>query len=184
MVLSIVSQVSIAALAGLVLWAAASDTRRYLIPNRVVTAIAGLWLIFATAEVAAGTAPMTVAKSLMIGLIAFVAGFGLFMARLLGGGDVKLFSAIALWAGADHGLVFTSVTVLAGGMLALTFLTLRTLRAMYARTLAPESAIAGGPPNFVTALARAAKSDVPFGIAIAAGGLVVAYRLLFGVLAS
>ena len=54
MILSMLSQSLIVAFAGLVVWAAVSDLKRFIIPNRIVAAIAVLWLIHAAARLAAG----------------------------------------------------------------------------------------------------------------------------------
>jgi prepilin peptidase CpaA len=175
MIVSMLSQISIAAFAGLVLWAAASDMRRFIIPNRVAAAIAVLWIAHAGLRWTAGAPAVDLVFALALGIGAFALGVVLFMMRLAGGGDVKLFAAIALWAGPAHAAVFLTLTLFAGGIVALAYLSVRTLRAM---TTAPMAGIA--PAGFGPALAVALKSQVPFGIAIAAGGLFVAVRLFFG----
>jgi prepilin peptidase CpaA len=176
MMLSIVSQILIAALAGLLLWAAVSDARNFIIPNRVAASIAVLWLGFAAQQMTAGVPFGTVATALAVGAGAFCAGFGLFMARAIGGGDVKLFAAVALWAGPSLIGSFVLVTFLCGGALALVCLAFRVVQKMTALPLP------GMPtPGFGPALMGALKAEVPFGLAIAAGGLFVATQLFFGV---
>src|SRR5262249_27541905 len=49
-------------------------------------------------------------------------GFLLFSMRLAGGGDVKLFAAVALWAGSHWLAEYVVVTALAGGLFALAML--------------------------------------------------------------
>jgi prepilin peptidase CpaA len=156
MMMSIVSQISIAALAGLLLWAAVSDATRMIIPNRIAASIAALWLGFAMTRLAAGVPGSQILIALAIGLGAFALGFFLFMARLAGGGDVKLFAAVALWAGPNYLLPFLLITLLSGGVLAVAFLALRTLRAMTAQT--PPGIAA---PGFTVALMVALKSECP-----------------------
>jgi prepilin peptidase CpaA len=87
---------------------------------------------------------------------------GLFAAGWIGGGDAKLFAAVAPWLGWPAIASFLMVTALAGGALALLLLNVR------AAWLKPY--LAGAPAW----LARLATSDeaVPYGVAIAVGALV------------
>ena len=92
----------------------------------------------------------------------------LFSFELVGGGDVKLLAATALWAGPDHMLVFLVGAAGAGGIVALVFLFRRIrvpgdLWSIPDRTDDPSAALA---------------TPMPYGIAIAFGGLIVAMRLL------
>ena len=87
---------------------------------------------------------------------------------MLGGGDVKLLAALAVWAGTAEALRFLLVTALAGGGLALAWL-------WYCRigwaALAPLRAAFGGPA-VLSSFDPAAAMDrgLPYGVAIAAGG--------------
>lgn len=175
MLVSMLEQILIAAFAGLVLWAAVSDARTFIIPNRIAASIAVLWLAFIGLRMSAGTSLDDAVFALALGIGAFAAGFVFFIFRFVGGGDVKLFAAAALWAGPNLVGPFLAVTLVCGGVLATGFLAIRTLRAMMTAGL-PGSP----PPHFGGALAGALKSEVPFGLAIAAGGLFVAARLFFG----
>ena len=98
----------------------------------------------------------------LCGAVMLMVTFAMFSLRWIGGGDAKLAAATALWLGwtplADYGLV----SAIAGGAL--------TLAILLARRVAL--------PNFLAAqgwIARLhdAKSGVPYGIALALGGLVV-----------
>lgn len=173
--LSMLEQFLIAAFAGLLLWAAASDVARFVIPNRICAAIAALWPAYAAARLGGGLSLHDAAFGLAFGAGALVAGFLLFAMRLVGGGDVKLFAATALWAGPALGLPFVFVVLAGGGILALSYLAFRTLRAMC------DAPVPGLPrANLGGAIAGALRSEVPFGVAIALGGLFVAWRLFFG----
>lgn len=131
-------------------WAAASDVSRYLIPNRVCLLIAASYLLTATAL------PFGVWLSgLAIGLLALGVGLVLFARGLVGGGDVKLAAAIALWAGPAHLSGFALVTSLAGVALAIVMLS-------PARRLMPRAA--GHEAG--SGLAQ----PMPFGAPLAAGG--------------
>lgn len=133
--------------------AAASDLRSYEIPDSINAGIGILY--FAYAMSAPGR--IDFAGACVIALIVFLVGVGLFSAGAFGGGDVKLLAATTLWAGPNLVLPFLVITALAGGLLSLTVL----LRAQ----LAGRSS------------ASAAKPNVPYGVAIAVGGLYVATRI-------
>lgn len=150
--------------AAALVWAAAGDARRLLIPNRIVVGIAALYPIFVLAS------PIGVAwlAALGIGIAAFALGAVLFACGCAGGGDVKLIAATALWAGPDLIAPFLIVTALAGGGVAIAVS--RPVRAVI-RRLGPVS---DGIPACLPALKS---GPVPYGIAIACGGLFVAQRL-------
>jgi prepilin peptidase CpaA len=142
--------------AGLLAWASYEDARDYLIPNRICGAVVALFPIYVLT-----TGHWSILwPSLLVALGVFVVGFMLFSRGLLGGGDVKLMAAVALWAGPDLALPFVFITGVAGGLLSLAMIAPR----LFAR----EGAVLAGPP-------------VPYGVAVAAGGLYVAFHLLAGV---
>lgn len=145
----------------LLIWVAACDVQSFVIPNRLCLAIAGLWPAFALTD--AGHVAWLGAP--LVALAAFAVGFALFAARLMGGGDVKLMAAIALWAGPGLVLPFIVITSLVGGALSIVVLV--------ASRLQPVMARADGAAR--RSLFRA---NVPYGAAIAAGGLFVAGRLV------
>ena len=143
-------------LAGLLAWASYEDARDYLIPNRICGAVAALFPIFVLTTGHWSDLWLSAAAALVVLLV----GFMLFSRGLLGGGDVKLMAALALWAGPDLVLPFVFITGIAGGLLSL---------AMIApRLIAREGALLAGPP-------------VPYGVAVAAGGLYVVFHLLAGI---
>ncbi|MGI9492229.1 MAG: prepilin peptidase, partial [Geminicoccaceae bacterium] len=121
----------------------------------------------------------------------FMIGFILFAFNLMGGGDVKLMSGLALWAGVDLVALFLVITGLAGGVMSLCVLLFRRLAehplvivfwsmasVMIAHRLGisfPSKGLEGG--------ARRLEEDptagsLPYGVAIAAGGFVVIFTLL------
>ena len=83
--------------------------------------------------------------------------------RMLGGGDVKLAAACAIWMGWERLPTFLLATALAGGLVAVTtaILALRRTVALGVDKGAPLSGVAR---------VRAAK--VPYSVAIAAGAVV------------
>lgn len=158
-----INHVTIIMFAGLLAWAAVSDFRTYLIPNSVSISVAVLY----PAHVLASAVPVDWQGGLVVGFAAFVVGFAMFALRYAGGGDVKLLAATALWAGPQNILPFLLLTTLAGGMIALlTGTHFRFMRPW------PDSALA---PDETAALKL--RSSVPYGIAIAAGGLWLAVQM-------
>jgi prepilin peptidase CpaA len=143
-----------AALAG----AGASDLVRYQIPNAASLLLVGGFLLIAPAlpsvtVVAHASAAIAV---LIIGAIAFEAG-------IFGGGDAKLFAATALWMGWQHLAAFFLLTAVAGGLLALVLLAARRLadkRPQLRRGHWYSRLLSNG-------------EGVPYGLAIAASGLVL-----------
>ncbi len=103
---------------------------------------------------------------LAAGGVVLAAGFGLFALRLFGGGDVKLLAVAALWLGWDRLPAFVLGVAVLGGGLAVVVLLLRS-------------------PVLATALAHLGRTPavlhkgaaIPYGIAIAGGGLAMAKAL-------
>ena len=90
-------------------------------------------------------------------------GLGSFRFGILGGGDVKLLAAVALWLGFTQALlVFVLAVALFGGALALLLLVLRGGLALHAIPLAGYVPTALQP-----------RAPIPYGVAVAAGGLWV-----------
>ena len=94
----------------------------------------------------------------------FAAGFALFAFRIAGGGDVKLLTAAALWAGPAQIFEFLMVTALGGGLLA-AFLAARAWR---------HDAEANPDGTLGLRLFAIRTTKVPYGAAIALGGLYIA----------
>lgn len=154
----------LAASAAVFVWAAVSDARRYLIPNAASLLLVGLFAAFAIFS----PSDISVLGHVLAGAAAFAVGAGLFYGGLMGGGDVKLLAAATLWAGPAHAADLLLVTALAGGLLGMGMLLARRL----ARRAAPA------PSG--DAAATAMQARLPYGIAIAAGGLWTLLLLGFG----
>ncbi len=149
-----VALIAFACAAGLLIVAAVTDATRFQIPNWVCAALA-----IAFVPAAISSAGMAFWPGLLVGLGLFVAGYALFAAKLVGGGDAKLISAVALWAGPALIFDFVLITALLGGVLAVWV----AARHWWA---------APGP---------VAAQPLPYGVAIAGGGLwVVAERAGLG----
>jgi prepilin peptidase CpaA len=156
----IISWLALLAFIASTLAAALSDAARFLIPNRYPAVIALSFLVYAIAK----PAPFW-AFGLIVAAAVFIIGAVLFARGIVGGGDVKLFSAMALWAGIDQFALLAMTTALVGGVLAL-------LRLLPVHWLAP----AGTAPD--SGFAAKLHQPIPFGVAIACGGICVALSRL------
>jgi prepilin peptidase CpaA len=150
------NQVCLWIFAGLLLYAAWSDFKKYIIPNRIPLCLFALYPAYVMTAGPVVDWPLALgiaAGTLAVGLIFFAAGW-------MGGGDVKLISATALWAGPEFSLQLLLLTAIAGGVLSLTVI----LWAKYAW-------VVGLPTGEAT-------KKVPYGIAVAGAGLFVAGSLV------
>jgi prepilin peptidase CpaA len=132
------------------LGAAAFDLVRREIPDTCSLAILAAGAILVAAEPEHWRAGLL---ALSAGLALFASGAALFAFRIWGGGDVKLAAAVGAWVGWSGVPTFLLAMALAGGVLALLILALRP-----ARRLLPW---------------LAAERGVPYGVAIAAAGMIV-----------
>lgn len=98
--------------------------------------------------------------SLAVGTGFLFAGMAFFALGWLGGGDAKLIAATALWFGWPAALTFTVYVMLAGGVATLLLLTFR-------RVPVPQPALS---LSWIERL-HSADESLPYGVAIAAGGL-------------
>ncbi|MCB2055762.1 MAG: prepilin peptidase [Geminicoccaceae bacterium] len=114
----------LALVVAVLLYAALSDIFRRQIPNRVSLALIGL---FGAALLLSGV-PDDLLVHLACAAGVFAAGFALWTRGVLGGGDVKLLAAMALWADAGTIGGFLLLTALAGGVLAAVHLVLARAR--------------------------------------------------------
>ena len=154
------AEVLVLALLPLLLAAAAGwDLASFTIPNFLqVALLAG----FAVLAVALHLGASAIGLHLLAGLIGLLLGLVLFALGYVGGGDAKLFAVVLLWLGLKDLMPYTLVATVLGGVLTLGLLALRRL---------PLPAI----------LARQAwilrlhdsKAGVPYGVALAAGVLVI-----------
>ncbi|HRK96145.1 MAG TPA: prepilin peptidase [Rhodospirillales bacterium] len=100
---------------GLLGLAVVTDLEAMRIPNRICLAIAALYPVHVLAAAGPADWPLAVAAAAAVfafGLIPFCLG-------LMGGGDVKLMAAAALWAGPAGAVDFVLVTTFLGGVMAL-----------------------------------------------------------------
>lgn len=165
----LVDRLALTVFAGLLVWAAWSDLRDYIIPNRICLAVAALYPTHVLATGAYGAVPGALAAA----AATFAAGFALFAFRVAGGGDVKLMTSVALWAGPSMIADFLLMTGLAGGLLA-AWLATRAWR---------QHAEANPDGTLGIRLLAVRHTKVPYGAAIALGGLYIAAGVPAGMLA-
>ena len=134
----------------LLIYAAASDLRTRTIDNWVSIAMAvgaPVWWL------ASGLEPWPgMVWQFGFGLLVFAVMFGLWTIRIVGGADVKLIGALALWLPPGERMTTFFVMAMAGAVLSiLAFVMVKTRRRAPGEKRRPV--------------------EVPYGVAIAAGGL-------------
>lgn len=164
----------LAVLAFSVLMAAAAfeDFRRFVIPNWLVLALVAVWPLSLAAQ---GLALLTALGAVGAAALVFVAGAVLFARGYVGGGDVKLLCAAALWAGPAATPELLVVTAGLGGVLALFLLS----------PIGAHLSLAGrvyfGSPGAATMdPAEQGRVPMPYGVAIAGAAVLVILQPFFG----
>jgi len=143
----------LAVLAAILVFAAVVDVRTFTISNRLNLTVALLAPVY-WASVALSPWP-GIAVQLAAAAAVFVLLAGAFYAGMMGGGDVKLAAALALWFSPFTTIHFLVLTSLAGGVLTLVVVALHRARK------------------------REGRPEIPYGVAIAFGGLaILAQRFL------
>ncbi len=146
----------------LLVMAAMGDVARFRIGNRLNLTLA---LLYLPAAVWTGSDSLTILWHVAAGASVLVAGILLFAAGVIGGGDMKLLAACACWVGFANLAPFLIIVALVGGILALLLLTLRQALAERIAETSPLARLLG------------CSRDVPYGVAIAVGGLVMLPQL-------
>jgi prepilin peptidase CpaA len=133
--------------------AAVNDVRHYKIPNSLCLILLLLFPIYVL------TAPDEVKwlQHIMIFGLTLLAGFMLFVSHFAGGGDVKLFAVMGLWAGPHYISSFLVITAIAGGLVAI------VMAVIFARR---KALVTAEGQNLTWH-----KAPIPYGVAIAVGGL-------------
>lgn len=147
------TQILLVALGAILVVAAVIDVRTFTISNRLnltVALMAPLYWLSIALPLWPG-----IGIQLAAGAGVFVLLAAAFYAGVMGGGDVKLAAALALWFSPGSTIKFLVLTSLAGGVLTLGVLAWHRARR------------------------REGKPEVPYGVAIAFGGLaILAQRFL------
>jgi len=138
--------------------AAVMDLLTMTVPNRLVLGVAALFFFVAPL---AGLGLQEIGLHVALALGALALAFGLFSFGLIGGGDAKLFAAICLWLGPQAVVTYAIYAALIGGALTLLLLFWRGL---------PLSAMLASQ-GWLNRL-HSPKEGVPYGVALAAAGLL------------
>jgi len=146
----------------LLLYVATIDIATRLIRNEICLALALLGIAGQLAS------PMQVAQSLAVAAILFLLLFVIYQRGKIGGGDVKLLVALAVGLPLTGVMQLLTVTVLAGGVLALVHLMMRFLP--YPR-LAPAGSSLVRRVYAVERWRHLRHAPLPYGVAIACGGI-------------
>jgi len=143
----------LALLALLLLAAAAIDVRTFTISNRLNLAVALLAPLYWWSVALPLWPDAAIQVAVAIAVFALLAAA--FFAGMMGGGDVKLAAALALWFSPPSTLRFLLIMSIAGGLLTVALLIAHRLRG------------------------RPGRPEIPYGVAIAIGGLaILAQRFL------
>ncbi len=153
----------IAVLISVLIMAAISDIRSFRIPN----VFSLILLLIYPLHVLFSPTPIDVANGLIVAGGVFACGAVFFALRWMGGGDVKLMTACALWAGADRLADFVLVMAVIGAAMALFMVS--GYRFSLALTLDGN--------KFSRMRETLLGVTLPYGLAISAGGIFVACRL-------
>jgi prepilin peptidase CpaA len=141
--------------------AAFEDLRRLVIPNLLPILLCAIWPVYIAGAASLAGALAAIGCALAV----FVGGAMLFSRGWLGGGDVKLLAAAALWAGPAGTPDLLLLTGLLGGVLALLLLLPAGRQfAAAVRTL---------PAQPAERAERPLSAPVPYGVAIAGAALIV-----------
>ncbi len=139
--------------------AAFTDIATMTIPNRLSIALVAGFVVLA---VLTGMPVKEFGIHLAVGFGVLVLGFVLFALNLLGGGDAKFVAATSLWMGASGLLPFFVTFAVIGGLFGIMILSFRQLPL----------------PSFCVkydwiARLHEPKGDIPYGVALSIGGLIV-----------
>ncbi|HEX2148278.1 MAG TPA: prepilin peptidase [Pseudorhizobium sp.] len=138
--------------------AAVSDLFTMTIPNRIPVFLLASFAVLAPVS---GLPWAEISMSVAAGAVVLAVCFGFFALNIMGGGDVKLLAASALWFGFSSALAaFIVTTALWGGMITLFVIVLRNQASRFA---AIEAVV---PAQILTS------KKVPYGVAIGIAGMM------------
>jgi prepilin peptidase CpaA len=168
-----IARILIALVAMLLVWGAVSDARTSRIPNRLV--LAGLLLAPAAALAHGGVAGLGAA--LAAAAIAFGIGFAGFALGAIGGGDAKFLMVGAALVGLHQLVPYLLAAGAVGGLLAVLSV-VRQRRGIEATVMTADlakSMATLGRKGYRGRLGEEGRMAVPYGVAIAAGALIVQF---------
>jgi prepilin peptidase CpaA len=146
-------------------YAAVSDLFTMTISNKLSLAVAGGFFLVA---LAIGMPFADIGSHVLAGVAVLAVSFCLFAFGWIGGGDAKLVAATALWFGFQHLFEYLFIASLLGGGMALFLISVR-------RFPLPLALVG---TRWIERL-HASNTGIPYGIALAAAGLMVYPQTLF-----
>jgi len=149
-------------------YAVVSDYVRMIIPNWCSIALVVEFLLFSIVFLTLNE----FAWNLLLCAIIFSLGIGFYAFGWLGGGDVKLLTAVIFWAGPDNGLIFVLAMAAIGFVMAAGLIILRRVLIFFPN-LFPNSELLRRPVAWVE------EGAFPYGIAIGAAALVIGPAIFF-----
>ncbi|UTW56009.1 prepilin peptidase [Kordiimonas sp. SCSIO 12610] len=180
--------------AGALTYAAATDIKSRIIKNEVSLIIIAAFCLYALVNLSVGNTVMSAAIAPTItALIILMITSGMFAMGMMGGGDVKLMSSFALFAGPHYILPFLLYTTVCGGIVALLTVvyhqyfinreekqklaTVDMSGDIYLATVATQTAqITNSTSGDQTVIKPKTSMKVPYGVAISSVGLWVLFQ--------
>jgi len=147
------------------IYAATTDLVTMTISNRLSLSLSIAFFVVAGAI---GMPLAEIGRHVAAGAVVLVFAFGFFTRGWVGGGDAKLAAATALWIGLSHLMEYLLIAAILGG--ALTLLILQARKLPLPQALARQAWIAR---------LHAMETGIPYGIALAAAGLLVYPQTVF-----
>ncbi len=165
----------------LLVLAAGWDLASYTIPNFLSAALIAVFAVFAFST---NMHPVTIGFHVLVACLALFIGFALFALGYMGGGDAKLFAAVALWLGLVADTNSSQLQSVPGGYL-------YHLQSLFLLQYMLFASVIGGALTLAligirqvplpallmdqawVARLHAAGSGVPYGVALAAGALII-----------
>lgn len=144
---AVFTEILLGLLALILVVAAVIDVRTFTISNRLNLTVALLAPVYWWAAHLPLWPDIGMQVAVAVGVFALLAVA--FYAGMMGGGDVKLAAALALWFSPASTLTFLIYMSIAGGLLTLVVLTIHRVRK------------------------KPGKPEIPYGVAIAVGGLAI-----------
>ena len=99
------------AFVGLVGAGAVTDVRSRRIPNQVSLTVALVWVMYALTDLTGWQ------SGLIAAVIVLAVGIVVYAFGLVGGGDIKLLTAVSLWAGTELALPVIAIIAIAGAVI-------------------------------------------------------------------
>lgn len=146
-------------------YAIVSDVRELRIPNWIPLGLLATFIAFALT----GNRPLDLPMHAAIAGAMLAVTFGFFAMNWLGGGDAKLLSALALWAGPDGVVRLVFLVAIFGGLMALALLALRKI--------VRERPALESRPAIAKLASWASAGTLPYAVPIGGAALVMAPSL-------